>query len=93
MQVSPGQYIFDILDWLHVVWRLRRIYLDPSKTLAFGGLAISHAALSANLEVFGLCGADVDPSNKQSYSGDDYNVVTEHDHSRYICDAIAMLSQ
>ena len=69
MQVRADMYIVDFLDWLHIGWRLRTIYLNPSKCLALGGLAITHTVLAQDLVHYGLCAADVDASNKQSYTG------------------------
>ena len=68
-QVLTDMFIMDFLDWLHIGWRLRRQYLDPAKCLALGGMAITHTLLSQDLLGFGLSAADVDASNKQSYSG------------------------
>ena len=71
MQVRPGMFIFDTLDWLHVGWRIRAFYLNPNKCLLLGGLLISHSVLTKYAMELGLIEADLDPSNKQSYSGGD----------------------
>lgn len=62
-------HIMDFLDWLHIGWRLRRVYLDPAKALSLGGLIISHAAVAGDPAGFKLNQADVDARNKQSYTG------------------------
>lgn len=68
MQVRDAMFVMDFLDWLHIAWRLRRQYLDPERTLALGGLSISHGIIAQFLLHFKLSAADIDPSNKQSYT-------------------------
>lgn len=64
--------IMDFLDWLHIGWRLRRQYLDPGKCLALGGMHITQSLVVREALAFGVGGADVDASNKQSYSGEQH---------------------
>lgn len=70
LQVRGNMSIMDFLDWLHIGWRLRRQYLDPAKCLALGGMHITPTLVVRDALAFGLGGADVDASNKQSYSGE-----------------------
>ena len=57
------------MDWLHIIWRLRRQLLDANRRLDFGGLIISHVELVKNKDALDLNDSDLDPANKQSYIG------------------------
>lgn len=69
MQVSDSIHLVNVIDPLHIAWRIRRQYLDPRKNLSFGGLIITHNKLLAMAKHLGLTNADLDPSNKQSWEG------------------------
>lgn len=57
------------MDFVHVGWRLRRQFLDANRQLSIGNLFITHVKLVSRAVKLGLLGSDLDPANKQSYTG------------------------
>ena len=61
--------VMGYFDPLHIAWRIRRQYLDPKRNLDLGGLIITHNKLIVMREKLKLSAADLDPKNKQSWTG------------------------
>lgn len=66
---GSSMWLLPFSDWLHQGFRFRTQLLDPKKTWDIGGFAVLPQHLPQN-KATNISNADLDHSNKQSYSGE-----------------------